>query len=362
MLVLLLVSGSLCQETPLSRSIDALSRRGVEFSLDSTTDLFLVTGLHHRNGTGETWLDLSGDVQLAHFRRSLSRTHAFFSLHVNGNWNSGLGGAAQSISGIQSRAGIRFAELWVEQTLTSALRLRVGKIDGNRDFAYIENASSFVNSAGGYNPSFSLLPNYNATQPGIELLMRAERIRLNLATFTKEKGTGLLMIEEGEGRWRTRNHPGRLALGAWQSSGTTVTLDDNLHRGACGVYVVVEQNLWHAEQGLRALTTYVQWGTAPAKFSTFARHSGGGVIWKAPVPSHQNDAVGFSVARGAFSTFAIRSSPDRETVWETFYRAQISSRITISPDFQYVAQPGGLKQNVFAFGARMIVNLVRQDN
>lgn len=359
--IAVLISTLDAQEVPLSRFLDGVCRHGIRFSLDSTTDSLLIDRRGHSDGTAEAWLDLSTDIQLAKLTPKLASTHAFFSLHMNGNWNSGVGGSAQTISGIQSSPGIRVAEIWAEETIVSWLQLRTGLIDGNRDFGYIENATSFVNTADGYNPSFYLLPNYNATRPGAELLMNSGRIRLNLAAFTKAQGTGLLLMEEGGAHWQPHNYPGRLAVGTWQSAGASTALDDTTKWGSRGGYVVVEQTLWHEPaSGRKAVAAFFQWGAAPEEFSAFVRHAGGGILWNSPFRLGQNDQIGLSVAQGRLSPFSVGKFAQRETVCEAFYRAQVSPRMAISPDLQYVSNPGGAPRNLLAIGARVNISLLPQ--
>lgn len=358
--LLLLTSRTNGQQSAVLQPLDALYRHGIQLSLDSTSDLFAVGELGRTAGTAETWFDLSLDWQPQKVFPLFARSDVFLSLHTNGNWNSGIGKAVQTISGIQSHPGFYVAEIWVEKAIASRLRLRLGKIDGNRDFGFIEDAMSFVNTAEGYSPSFFLLPNYNATQPGAELLMNSGSLNLNLAAFKKSEGTGLLLAEEGGARWNRGDYSGRLALGTWQSTGTTEAMDNPMRRGARGAYVVAEQTLWHASAGgQNAVKAFLQWGAAPAEFSIFVRHAGGGVIWNAPLRFRKNDVAGFSVASGEFGAPGKLRPGERETVWETFYRVQFMPRLSISPDFQYIAHPGGMPaHHLIAFGARVSISLL----
>ncbi|MGZ4787560.1 MAG: carbohydrate porin [Terriglobales bacterium] len=354
---------SSAQTNPVNSSLETLNRNGVNVSLDLTSDSFFVAARDlSQHGTAQAWLDLSAEIQLRKVAPSFSRTRAFFSLHSNGIWNSGLGGAGQSLSGIQSEPGVHLAEFWLEQSLAAGVQLRAGKIDANRDFAYIENASVFLNTVAGYNPTFVALPNYNVTHPGAELLLHGRNLRLNVAAFAPVQGTGTLFMQEAGVSWSPTRYPGRVAVGTWQSTGSMPTLEGNLQRGGRGAYFVAEQYLWcnqRSAHNQQSLAAYFQYGSAPTEFSTFIRLAGGGLVWKAPIARRSNDAAGASVSRGHFSSVAASYlAHTHETALEAFYRVQISSRLSISPDLQYIANPGGAAHNLCAVGARMNLSLI----
>ena len=48
---------------------------------------------------------------------------------------------------------------------------------------------------------------------------------------------------------------------------------------------------------------------------------------------------------------------NQETVFELFYKAEITPRIRIQPDLQYIATPSGIHRDALAVGVRFEVAL-----
>jgi carbohydrate-selective porin OprB len=48
---------------------------------------------------------------------------------------------------------------------------------------------------------------------------------------------------------------------------------------------------------------------------------------------------------------------NHETVFECFYQAQITPRISFQPDLQYIASPSGIYRDALAVGVRFQLNL-----
>jgi hypothetical protein len=67
--------------------------------------------------------------------------------------------AYQSFSNIDADRFRRIGEFWYEQWLPGRrVRLKVGRVDANSEFARVENGSEFINAAMGYSPTISALP------------------------------------------------------------------------------------------------------------------------------------------------------------------------------------------------------------
>ena len=48
---------------------------------------------------------------------------------------------------------------------------------------------------------------------------------------------------------------------------------------------------------------------------------------------------------------------NQETAFEFFYRAEVTPRISIQPDLQYIATPSGIHRDALAVGVRFQVTL-----
>jgi porin len=346
--------------TPSTGPLSKLQQRGVSLSLDFYNDVFAAPDTSTRYSAGaQQFADLSAAVHLGRFSKHLSRTDAFVSLHVNGTANADLGGALQAFSSVQSPAGIRLAEVWLEQAVTPWAHVRVGRIDGNRDFALVENSLSFVNSSASYTPTFVALPNYNSTRTGLEVLLRNQRWHFHTAAFSPLEGTGALLVTEAGLSWSPRGWNGRATVGGWGITGKNSSLSGDRRNGAHGMYIIGEQKFWRRERekgNEQSLAAFFDWGAAPSLFSSFSRHMEIGTTWTAPLARRDKDALGFSVARGKFSPLI---ATNHESVWEAFYRVQLTPALSLSPDLQYFTNAAGAspQRNFVAIGTRMAFSL-----
>lgn len=347
----LLTSFSHAQLKTLDPVFDNLNRRGVSLSLDLYTDVF-------------AGRDVDRDIQtapffLSHVSPVLAHTTAYTSLHVNQTAAGEFSSPIQSISNLQTDPGTRVAELWVEQVFRPGIHLRVGKIDANRDFAFVENGVNFLNSAAGYTPTFVTLPNYNQSRPGAELLSRSRSLHLNLAAFLPIEGTGVLLIEELGANWSPGGWSGRISGGYWGLTGTMPTLSSLRRAGSTGAYVVAEQKFWRhtASPSEQSLSAYLQLGRSADEFSPMPRQAALGILWNAPLRLRAADAAGISCSRGESidndSGFAVSKI---ETAWEGFYRIHVSKALSFTSDFQYISE-GRRLSSAYAVGARMSLNL-----
>jgi carbohydrate-selective porin OprB len=356
-----LVISSHAQLKSLDPAFEALNRHGVSASLDLYTDVFAGRDLDRDIQTAPFFLDLGATLALSHLSPVLAHTTAFTSLHVNQTVAGEFSSSIQSISSIQAESGVRVAEFWVEQALQPAIHLRAGKIDANRDFAFVENGANFLNAAAGYTPAFVTLPNYNESRLGAELLLRSRSFHVNIAGFSPIQGTGVLLIEEVGANWGPGGWNGRISGGYWGITGTMSTLGGWNRSGATGAYAVAEQKFWHerhaAKAGEQSLSAYLQLGRSADEFSSMPRHAALGVLWSAPLHFRNADAAGFSCSRGrSFRYAAVSYYSGIETAWEGFYRIHISNALSFTPDFQYITETSEMRAT-YAAGARISLNL-----
>jgi carbohydrate-selective porin OprB len=350
----------------LDRTFTAFDQRGISLSFQFYSDTLAGsrTTASAPAGTAFQFADLSAEIELGRWSSHLARTRVFTSFHANGRHSADFVGAEQSAAGLYGAPGIRAAELWVEERLTGSTRMRVGKIDANPDFGLVEIASGFMNAAAGYDPTFFVIPNYTDTRWGSELLLRKGHLRINLAVFIPNEGTGPLLMQEVGLDWQPTKWTGRVSVGFWQRTGRMASFAGVNESGANGTYAMGEQKFWRRERhngkNEQSLSGFVQLGSAPSSFSAFTRHLGTGLVWNAPVAARDRDALGFEVQRGRLSDDpAAGFDQPYETVYEAYYRVQISKQLSVSPDFQYFIHPGGVStnQNGFAAGARLVLSL-----
>ncbi len=368
---LALVTSATAQSADAERNLighvlTALDRHGLNLALQLYSDTLAGSpgAAATAHATSFQFVDLSADIHLGRFTRSLHHSDLYVSFHLNGNRNADFDTTYQSMVGITSPAGARIAEFYLQQDLGPDTRLKLGKIDANPDFAFVTVASGFMNSSFSYDPTFITLPNYSNTGWGSEFLWRHRYAHLHLAAFDPLQGTGTLLMQEAGLDWQPSGWNGRITLGSWQQTGQMPAFSGPRQGGARGYYVVTEQKIWrHLPRNSgteQSLSAFVQLGSAPAAFSNFTRHLGAGIVWSAPLATRPADSAGFAVTRARFTS---DRSPafDRkhETVLELYYTLRLNACLSLSPDLQFAINPGGVStnHNALAAGARIMLSL-----
>jgi carbohydrate-selective porin OprB len=76
---------------------------------------------------------------------------------------SGTAGVIQAASNIDAEPFNRFGEVWVEQAVAKGrVRLKLGRVDANAEFAGLDAAGGFLNASAGYSPTITFMPTYAA--------------------------------------------------------------------------------------------------------------------------------------------------------------------------------------------------------
>ncbi|MCA9298894.1 MAG: carbohydrate porin, partial [Phycisphaerales bacterium] len=87
---------------------------------------------------------------------------------LDGNSLSEDAGDFQGASNIEADDRYEVAELWYQQYFfDDRFRLKVGKIEGNAEFGFVDAAGEFVNSSAGFSPTFLALPTFPDPSTGI---------------------------------------------------------------------------------------------------------------------------------------------------------------------------------------------------
>lgn len=271
--------------------------------------------------------------------------------HVN-HFGETYDGAAQLYSNIDAPSRTILYELWLEQKISSdKLRLKVGKIDANTEFAAVPSAADFLNSSMGFSPTILAFPTYPEPKLGFGAFWQPlNRYGLGMGVFqTASKRT--LSIVEPSRTWNfgETEHPGRWGVGYWRLDGEVARFDGGESAAAQGLYSVIEQSVWHQnleQTGERKLSAFLQAGWAEGSVSPFTRHFGGGATLSAPFKKRQQDALGLA---GTWVHFS--SDPDAgfdrlgELTIELYYRVSFGKHVVLVQDFQYLHDPGGLRVN-----------------
>lgn len=348
---------------------DAIETRGiaVEASLIADWSWNLRGGASTNGNNFRRLFDLNITVNAETLLEWQGGTFYFdFYNHHGPNASADLTGDVQAFDNIDADGRTQVAELWFEQLLLNdRLRIKVGKVDANSEFAYVEHGSEFIHSSAGYSPTNANLPSYPEPAASINVFIYPhEQLYLGVGVYDGAAQEGvrtgeregktffgdpadLYLIGEVGVAWQWRDElPGRLGVGAWKHTGTFAHTDGTSPAvdNAEGLYIVFDQWLWR-EAGQQGIGAFAQFGVSDDDASPIDLHIGGGIAWTGMIPGRDDDVTGVMFSYAHFANPARNAgvfTDDYEMAVETFYKLQLTPTVSIKPDLQYIANPGGV--------------------
>lgn len=300
--------------------------------------------------------------------------------HIGGDNPSDNVGDWQWVSSIASDRRDEIAELWYEQKLMDdQVRLKLGKIEPCYEFDVSEIGAMFLNSSSGQSPTIPGFPTYPDSAFGfIGDYAPSEILYLRAGVFDGNQQEGktlgddgprtvfkgpsdLFLIAEVGFGWNTESLPGRAAVGVSYHTGTFDRFDGGTDDGVLGYYAVLEQVL-HKEsddpEDAQATRLFLRAGFTDADTYDVRYHLGGGVVATGLCPERDEDSIGVGVNFIGFSNAADADFAGDELNLELFYAAQVTPYLAITPDLQYVINPGGDESldDALVLGVRFVLN------
>jgi len=259
----------------------------------------------------------------------------------------------------------QLAEFWYEQKFfNETLRLKVGKVDTNSEFAFTENGAEFIHSSMGFSPTLIGFSSYPDPAMSVNLFVYpTDYLYVGFGAYdgAAQKGyeTGsrgpatffrglnkLMYVGEVGGKWVVARLPGRLAIGGWHHNGAFDRFDETRKSGTSGLYLTLDQMLWRAEPAKdddkKGIGLFFQYGKAEPSVSEIQHHIGGGLSWTGPIPNREEDVLGWGT-----SWVRLSSAPGagfakkHELAIETFYKIKVTGWFSLKPDLQYIVNPSG---------------------
>ena len=290
-----------------------------------------------------------------------------------------LVGDAQGFSNLDADGFTAFYELWYQQLFAGGrLRLKVGKIDANNEFAFVENGVLMLNSSAGFSPTILGFPTYpdpatgavlfaspadwlyvggglfdGATQAGFPTGTRGP------ATFFGEPDDIFLVAEAGIRRAVRGGRLRRFGVGVTHHTGTFDRVDGSAQteksteEGATSYYAVLDQRLADRSRPTAAadsddpgpgLDGFLQLGSTSDRLSPIDLHVGAGLVGSGYIPGRARDHVGLMATWVRFGDAARAegSVVERyELALELFYQLRLTPWLSLQPDLQYIVNPGG---------------------
>lgn len=318
---------------------------------------------------GKLSLTLDYDSEVAGRRKG---THGRLNvLGTFGDSFSELAGDLQVASNIEAGDDLRIFEAWIEQSIGSRASILVGYSDFNAEFDVAETAAGLLNSSFGVGLDVSQAgPSiFPRSYPGLRLRVAGTSGMYAIAGGWKDVPFPEPDAVSGreldgtfgavEGGW-TRESFGpvgspKLAVGVWRFEAHG-SRDHNDAIG--GVYALAEGV--HQLSGGRTVGGFIRAGRALEGSGPVREYVGAGVRLEAIVRSRPDDELAFGIARASLSReMSARMGTSAETTVELNWKFQLTERMAIVPDVQFVMAPAGGRhvRDALLFGVRTVLTL-----
>jgi porin len=296
-------------------------------------------------------------------------------------------GDLQGISNIEAPRTTRVYELWYEHRFfENALSVLAGLHDYNSEFNVTEYGGLFINSSFGIGAELSgnARPSiFPLAAPGTRIKAAPkENWEFLLGIYDGDPGDpeedehfprsdfdskgGVFLAAETAYHFYNDPLPGFIKIGIWHNTGEFADVVDVDSGGAAvtrdgntGGYVVVDKMIY-GEGGGQGLAGFLQFGANRRDVNEVNMYIGGGLVYHGLIPGRDEDQLGAAVAHAMINEDIVDAGgrDDDETVIELTYSMIINDHLRIQPDFQYIVNPGAVKDvdNAFVAGARFEVS------
>lgn len=278
-------------------------------------------------------------------------------------------GDFQGTSNIETGDNVdEIAELWYEQKLfENVLRVKVGKIDANSEFAFVDSSSDFLHMSAGFLETIADFPTYPDPAMGVVVFgYPTDWLYVGAGIFdgalaqgvpTGRRGPETFFSDDDSDAWFSIGEvgvtwdgllgggAGKLCAGVWHQSAVFEKFDGGTEGGTTGSYLMGEHQIWRRgekeEEKERGLFAWVQYGWADEDVWDIGNNVALGVTLRGTFGGRDDDSA------GVFVSFADLSDADgspyqgNETALEFTYRVQVTPAFVVRPDLQFVFDPSG---------------------
>jgi carbohydrate-selective porin OprB len=265
-------------------------------------------------------------------------------------------GGVMAFSNIDEERLSRAEEVWYEQKLgNEVLRIKLGQVDANSEFAFADSAGEFIHSSAGFSPSILNFPTYPNPALSFNLFIYPiEHVYLgggiysdNFKALDGFKSPFVIgevgLTHKGKGTFG----PGKLSVGAWHDADDYDRAGGGTKSGTSGFFLVAEQQAWREnpdrEDDTQGLSFFTQFGWADATVSDIKHHVSFGASAKGLIPGRDDDDLGVMWTWVNLNRKAGAGYDANESSIELFYRAQITPALSLKPTLQWIQNPGGVK-------------------
>ena len=347
---------------PWSSAKKLAKKNGIGFELTYKFDT--LTAIRNRTTSRSFFLgsmSLTLDFDLSEIFQLEGSSLIVHAVGNHGDKPSSFIGDSFVASNIEAPNNFLAYEVFFRKAIGQHSSLLLGLRDLNADFYSTESSKTLINSVFGISQSIaqsgvngpSIFP---VTAPAVSFSSQfSNSVYFQVAIFSAQagnpdnpKGTfianslreGVLTISElgisteEEGRFF------KSAIGVWSYSKKTEAFDPEL--GAAqnkGVYAILDHSF--SDQ----LSVFLKYGTASKQVNEFSSAAELGFNCKGVIGIRPEDhlAFGFSQAEASKDFLRLNTRSRAESVSELAYQIVVGPGITITPDYQYIQNPGLIK-------------------
>ena len=248
-------------------------------------------------------------------------------------------GAIQAYSNIDEDEFSKIYEAWIEGNYQDkGLRFKLGQIDANTEFAFIDHGGEFIHSSMGFSPTIAFLPTYpTPTLAGALFWQPIENGTASFAVFSDDSNEFNEFFYIGE--WTQHLDSTIIKLGMWHQTGDIEVLTgENSIDGTEGLYVTAEGDLSMQLLSSQSAGWYSQLGYSDNKVVEIDFHFNVGIVFYDTF-NREGDVLGGGVTHVTTSKYLHDELQSSETAFELFYRYQLNDYIAFKPDVQYIVDP-----------------------
>lgn len=269
-------------------------------------------------------------------------------------------------SNIDTRNLHQIAEAWVEQKLfDDKLRIKIGKVDANSEFGFVEAGGELVNASAGFAATSFPMPSYPDPATGVNLFAYPGRCYVGLGFYdgamaegvpTGSRGPRTFFSDDVSSSWFTIGEAGvtwggggdsghgRLAVGFWHHTATFERFDGGTENGLSGFYGFCEHRVWRENPDSdddQGLDLFLSVGQCDGRVSTVANMIMLGGCWRGPLRGRDQDALSCSFAHFDLSDDDAAGFPRDERAVELNYKLQLTPCFVVRPCLHYIMRPSG---------------------
>lgn len=336
-----------------------LKESGLDVGLKYKYDAFQSFGGGvQRNSSGLGNLDLTGDFDLEKLLGIPSVNLWLYGIYDHGDHPIELTGSSFPSSNIEAPTSLKLYEAYLTISPDDRFNLLVGMRDLNADFYATDTSGAFLHSSFGISPALSQTGvNGPSIFPTPALAVTAKyssptSFYFETGAFNARagnpddpKGThvysgsdeGQLLITETGCSGETDGMIHKYAAGIWSyskraSTQDTTRVDDQNY----GFYFLLDQSL------SKYFSVFAKYGEANPAVNQFATTYEAGFALKSPIAGRPDDkfAAGVAQAIPGADYKNINNSEVDETTFEVNYQFDFGNGLKITPDFQYITNPG----------------------